>query len=68
MENLRLTTEEHSALERLGIEALILFGSHAQNVAGPLSDFDAALDFRAEFGMIAEWNLMPRKLNFPQKS
>ena len=47
---------ERSALESIGIEALILFGSRAQGLEGPLSDFD--------FGIL----LSDRKMRFsPQK-
>lgn len=37
---MELTREEKKILEDLGVEALILFGSHAQGLAGPLSDVD----------------------------
>lgn len=37
---MELTQEEKKILEGLGVEALILFGSHAQGLAGPLSDVD----------------------------
>ena len=32
--------EEEDALDALDVEAVILFGSHAQELAGPLSDVD----------------------------
>jgi len=32
--------QEKSTIEALDVEALILFGSHAQGLAGPLSDVD----------------------------
>ena len=43
MNKLYLTAEEKKILERLPIEALILFGSQAQGTAGKLSDYDFAV-------------------------
>ena len=43
MENMILTAEEKDILAPLGVEALILFGSHAQGLAGPLSDVDVGV-------------------------
>lgn len=43
MEKFILTEQEKSILETLDIEALILFGSHAQELAGPLSDIDVGV-------------------------
>lgn len=31
------------ALERLGVEAVVLFGSHAEGIAGPSSDVDTGI-------------------------
>jgi len=38
-----LTLEEKDILAFLGVEALILFGSHAQGLAGPMSDVDVGV-------------------------
>lgn len=40
LEKLKFNVEEKKLLESFGIEAVILFGSHARGSAGPLSDFD----------------------------
>jgi len=40
MRKFALTRKEKSILKGLDVEALILFGSHAQGLAGPLSDVD----------------------------
>ena len=46
MEKFAFTTEEKSALEAEGIEAVILFGSFAQGLAGDLSDVDVGILLR----------------------
>lgn len=38
--DMELTKEEKKILEGFDVEAVILFGSHAQGLAGPLSDVD----------------------------
>lgn len=38
-----LTKEEKSTLETLGVEAVVLFGSYAQGLEGPLSDVDVGV-------------------------
>lgn len=38
--DIKLTKTEQSILKNAGVEALILFGSHAQGKAGPMSDYD----------------------------
>lgn len=43
MSKLYPTVEEKKILEKLPIEALILFGSQAQGTAGKLSDYDFAV-------------------------
>ena len=43
MDKLYLTAEEKKILEKLPIEALILFGSQAQGTAGKLNDYDFAV-------------------------
>ncbi len=43
MEHIALTLEEKDILAFLGVEALILFGSHAQGLAGPMSDVDVGV-------------------------
>ena len=40
MEKFVFSKKEEEALNSLDVEALILFGSHAQGLAGPLSDVD----------------------------
>jgi len=40
MNTFEFTVEEKSQLERVGTAAVILFGSHAQGVQGPMSDVD----------------------------
>ncbi len=40
MAQFTFTDEEKERLERLGVEAVVLFGSHAEGLAGPLSDID----------------------------
>lgn len=40
MTSITLNNQEKIALEKIGVDALILFGSQAQNLAGPMSDFD----------------------------
>ena len=37
------TEEEKVSLERLGAETVILFGSHAEGIAGPMSDVDMGI-------------------------
>src|SRR5512138_1254972 len=37
---MELTDADRNSLARLGIRALILFGSRAQGIAGPMSDYD----------------------------
>lgn len=43
MEELQLSEKEQQTLTGLGVSALILFGSHAQGLAGPLSDIDVGV-------------------------
>lgn len=43
MRELQFSEEEQKTLRRLGVEAVILFGSHAQGIEGPLSDVDVGL-------------------------
>lgn len=39
----RLTKKQQEHLRKLGVSTLYVFGSHAQGVAGPLSDYDFAV-------------------------
>lgn len=43
MEAFQFTEDEKKSLERLGVEAVVLFGSHAEGIAGPLSDVDIGI-------------------------
>lgn len=43
MQKFVFTKQEEKVLKSLGVEALILFGSHAQGLAGPLSDVDIGI-------------------------
>ncbi len=43
MDEIRISPEASNRLRELGVIALYLFGSHAQGVAGPRSDFDFAV-------------------------
>lgn len=43
MEHIALTAEEQKILVSLGVEVLVLFGSYAQGLAGPLSDIDVGV-------------------------
>ena len=38
-----LSPEEQNELHTLGVDGLILFGSHAEGLAGPLSDVDVGV-------------------------
>ena len=38
-----VSPDQKAALERLGVETLILFGSYAQGIAGPQSDIDVGI-------------------------
>lgn len=40
MNKITFTKEEQDQLQKQGVAALVLFGSHAQNYAGPMSDVD----------------------------
>lgn len=42
----QLTDQEQQKLKELGVAALYLFGSRAQGIAGPLSDYDFAVLMR----------------------
>lgn len=43
MDRFQLTETERQGFGRLGVSALILFGSHAQGLAGPRSDADVGV-------------------------
>ena len=43
MRKFQFTEDEKRSLEHLGVEAVLLFGSHAEGIAGPSSDVDTGI-------------------------